>query len=173
MRDALIQAVVLNIFNRHAEDLLLCSVSMSVNALSSVMLTRGEQMIKNPTFYVFRMFKGHQGAVLVHSFVDDESFEFDGEKLPCVSCSASVKDGKMLITLVNCTLDSDYEIDCSVLFKDYTKCEGEILHGGIRERNTFDEPDLLKSRPYNDFTLKGGGLCVKLPHCSVVALNLS
>lgn len=174
MRDALIQATVLNIFNKRSADLLLCSLCMSVNALSSVILTKGEQIIKNASFCVFKMYKEHQDATLVHSFVDEEVIEFDGVKLPCVSHSASIKDGKLLITLANCTLDRDYRIECTTLFGNYMKCEAEILHSDdVRARNTFDEPELVTAQKYHDFELDDVNLRVTLPHCSVMALRLS
>jgi len=174
MRDALVQAAVLNIFNKHSDVLMLCNLGMTVNALSSLILTSGEKMIKNPPFYVFKMYKEHQDSTLIYSYVDNETIEFDGIKLPCVSYSVSIKDGKMLITLVNCMLDRDYNINCRILYENYTKCEAEILHSDdVRMRNTFDNPDIIKPEEYKNFTVDGENLQITLPRCSVMALRLS
>jgi alpha-N-arabinofuranosidase len=172
MRDALVQATVLNIFNRRSADLLMCSLSMSINALSSVILTKGKDMIKNPTFHVFRMYRGHHGADLVYSFLDNDFIDFEGERLPCISHSASIKDGKLHITLANCSLDNDYLVDCKTFFGDYTKCSAEILHDDLRARNTFDDPGRVTVQPYGDFSYKDGNLTLTLPRRSVLALNL-
>jgi alpha-N-arabinofuranosidase len=173
MRDALIQATVLNIFNQRSNALLLCSLSMSVNALSSIMLTEGEKMIKNPAFYVFRMYKGHQGAELLRSCAEDNYIDYEGKKLPQVSHSASIKDKTMLITLVNCSPDKGCEINCKIFAGEFRRCEAEILHSGLRDTNTFKEPFRVVPQPYREFKLNGGSLTVTLPKCSVTALRLS
>lgn len=172
MRDALIHATVLNIFNKQSANLLLCSLCMSVNGLSSIILAKGDRIVKNPTFYVFKMYQDHQDATLVHSYVDRECIDFNGIKLPCVSHSASVKNGKMLITLANSSLWDDYELDCKILFGNYTKCVGEILTGDLRGQNTFEKPAEIVSKHYGGFSLKDGNLRVTLLHGSIVALRL-
>jgi alpha-N-arabinofuranosidase len=118
------------------------------------------------------MYRDHQDATLVHSYVDSEYIDFNGTKLPCVSHSASVKNGRMLITLANCSLQDDYELDCKILFGNYAKCSGEILAGGLRGQNTFEKPGEIVSKPYGDFILKDSNLRVTLPHGSIVALSL-
>ena len=82
---------VLNIYNQRSKDLLLCSLCMSINALCSILETKGDQLVKTPVYYVFRMYQGHQDAVLVHSFVEEDTVSFQGQELPCVSCSVSKK----------------------------------------------------------------------------------
>ena len=70
MRDALVAGVTLNIFNRHCDRVKMACIAQMVNVLQSVILTEGPKMIKTPTYYVFHMYKHHQGAELVESFVE-------------------------------------------------------------------------------------------------------
>ena len=173
MRDALVAAAVLNIYNKRSKDLLLCSLCMSINALCSILETKGDQLIKTPVYYVFRMYQNHQDATLVHSFVEEDTVSFQGQELPCVSYSVSEKDGGLLVTLVNCCLDRDYALEAEVLHWDCRRCQGEILTGEIHARNTFEAPETVAPAKFTDFRLENGRLSLTLPKASVVSLILT
>ena len=57
MRDAIVSALTLNIFNKHSDRVRMANLAQTVNVLQSVILTDGEKMVKTPTYYVFKMFK--------------------------------------------------------------------------------------------------------------------
>ena len=57
MRDAVVAALTLNIFNKHADRVKMANIAQTVNVLQSVALTDGEDMVLTPTYYVFKMFK--------------------------------------------------------------------------------------------------------------------
>ena len=173
MRDALIAAAVLNIYNQRSKDLLLCSLCMSINALCSILETKGDQLVKTPVYYVFRMYQGHQDAVLVHSFVEEDTVSFQGQELPCVSCSVSKKGETLLATLVNCSLERDYALEIELPHWSCRQCEGEILTGEIHSRNTFDAPCAVLPQAFTDFQIEDGRLRLTLPRASVVSLTLA
>ena len=173
MRDALIAAAVLNIYNQRSKDLLLCSLCMSINALCSILETKGDQLVKTPVYYVFRMYQGHQDAVLVHSFVEEDTVSFQGQELPCVSCSVSKKGEALLATLVNCSLERDYALEIELPHWSCRQCEGEILTGEIHSRNTFDAPCAVLPQAFTDFQIEDGRLRLTLPRASVVSLTLA
>lgn len=173
MRDALVAAAVLNIYNQRSKDLLLCSLCMSINALCSILETKGDQLIKTPVYHVFHMYQNHQDATLVHSFVEEDVISFQGQELPCVSYSVSQKDGSLLVTLVNCCLDRDYALEAEILHWDCCRCQGEILTGEIHARNTFEAPDTVAPAAFTDFRLENGRLSLTLPKASVVSLILT
>lgn len=77
MRDALVAGINLNLFNRHCDRVKMANLAQMVNVLQAVLLTDGEQMVKKtPTYYVFQMYKSHQGASLVDSTLEtlEEAF---------------------------------------------------------------------------------------------------
>ena len=57
MRDAIVAGLTLNIFNKHADRLMMANIAQTVNVLQAVLLTDGEKMVKTPTYYVFKMYK--------------------------------------------------------------------------------------------------------------------
>jgi alpha-N-arabinofuranosidase len=174
MRDALVQAAVLNIFNQRSDVLLLGTLCMPINALSALLHTSGPRLLRTPAYYVHRMYKGHQGATLVESTLENETLETESAGLPAVSHSVSVKDDTLLITLANCSLDRDYLIDCDLLGRGYAILDAEILRADdVRERNHFDHPDNVIAHPFDGVRRRDdGALHVELPRCSVVALRL-
>jgi alpha-N-arabinofuranosidase len=43
----------------------MANIAQMINVLQAVILTKDDQMVLTPTYYVFRMYKGHQGATLI------------------------------------------------------------------------------------------------------------
>ena len=62
MRDALVAAVSLNIFNRHCDRVKMACIAQMVNVLQSVILTEDERMLLTPTYHVFHMYRGRDCA---------------------------------------------------------------------------------------------------------------
>lgn len=60
MRDAIVAAIELNVFNRHSDRVVMANLAQAVNVLQSIILTEGDKMIKTPTYHVFDLFKTHQ-----------------------------------------------------------------------------------------------------------------
>lgn len=46
MRDAIVAAIELNVFNRHSDRVVMANLAQAVNVLQSVILTEGGKMIK-------------------------------------------------------------------------------------------------------------------------------
>ena len=70
MRDALTAGVSLNIFNKHCDRIKMACIAQIVNVLQSVILTEGKKMLLTPTYHVFHMYKHHQDAELVESWLE-------------------------------------------------------------------------------------------------------
>ncbi len=62
LRDALVTALTLDIFNRHAEKLAMCNVAQLVNNINTLFLTRDDRLVATTVFHVFDIYKSHQGA---------------------------------------------------------------------------------------------------------------
>ena len=62
IRDALVAAVTLDIFNRHADIVKMANIAQMINVLQAMILTQGDQMITTPTFHVYEMYQLHQNA---------------------------------------------------------------------------------------------------------------
>ena len=177
MRDALVAGLTLNIFNKHSDRVKMACIAQLINVLQSVMLTEGDKMIKTPTYYVFHMYRHHQGAKLLDSvLLNNKEVGVEDKTLPKIFESVSVDaDDVITITLNNTSISESEDMEIAIT-KDcntYSVCEAKILTGAMNAHNTFDNPEVIKEEEFTAFEKVEGGLKVKLPACSVVTLRLN
>ena len=89
LRDALVAALNLNIFQRHADRVTMANIAQTVNVLQAMILTDKEKMVLTPTYHVFEMYKVHQGATFLPVELQSPDYAFGQEKIPMVSASAT------------------------------------------------------------------------------------
>ncbi len=65
LRDAVLAALNLNIFARHADRVRMANIAQMVNVLQAMILTDKEKMVLTPTYHVFRMYVPFQDATFV------------------------------------------------------------------------------------------------------------
>ena len=174
MRDAIVAAVNLNLFNKHCDRVKMANIAQMVNVLQSVILTEGEKMIKTPTYHVFNMYKYHQDAELLESSIDTEEIGLDKDNMvPNLNESVSMaEDGTINITVTNLSATESYPVETYILEKDVTEVSGEILVNTMKAYNTFDEPEMVKTERFDGITVDGNNLKFTIPPCSVVHVSL-
>ena len=168
MRDAIVAACNLNIFNNHSDKVVMANLAQAVNVLQSLILTEGEKMVKTPTYHVFDLFKTHQGGELCYSYADNCQA---GGKIPMISQSASVKDGVLTVTIANCSIDADAHICCDIAGEKYQNIECRILDNEVRDYNDFDNCDKVAPIEYSA-KMTEKGFEIDLPKCSVVVVTM-
>ena len=175
MRDALVAGINLNIFNKHCDRVKMANIAQLVNVLQSVILTDGEKMLLTPTYHVFNMYKYHQDAELLDSYVETEEVGLeDAYKVPNLSESVSLgKDGKIHITMNNLDLEKDYEIEGVFTETALQNVKGTILTGAMQGHNTFDEPNKIHTESFKDCKIQDNKLVFTIPKCSVLHLELT
>ncbi|MEG6572582.1 alpha-L-arabinofuranosidase C-terminal domain-containing protein [[Clostridium] cellulosi] len=173
MRDALVAALTLNIFNHHSDRITMANIAQTVNVLQAVILTNGEKMILTPTYHVFDMYKSHQDAMLVESSVQTNYIGVDEVKIPQISVSASVDDNNHLnITVANTSMDKTDSTECFIFDKEITAVSASILTGKMNAHNTFEQPDNVHIQKFDDITICDGKLKFEMPPCSVVKIEV-
>ncbi|MBR3524696.1 MAG: alpha-N-arabinofuranosidase [Lachnospiraceae bacterium] len=172
IRDALVAGLSLNIFNKHCRRVKMANIAQLVNVLQAVILTDGDKMIKTPTYHVFDMYKHHQEAELVRSYIENEEIGIEDEfKTPALQESVSFgKDGKLHITVCNLSVEKDYEIETVLTDAEARAVSGEIVGGEYHEHNTFDDPERVTKKAFDAFSVKGDRVCFTMPKSSVVHL---
>jgi len=143
MRDAAVSALTLNIFNKHCDKIMLATVAQLVNNLHCLFLSGGENCVCTPTYHIFDMYKGHQGAQSIDAIAECAKCE---NGLDALSVSASVKDGTLLVTAANLTADQDLTVKLEAFGGEMAK-EAKITilgNGDIRAYNDFEHPDRVK-----------------------------
>jgi len=170
MRDALIAGINLNIFNKHSDRVKMTNLAQIVNVLQSVILTEGEKMVLTPTYHVFNMYKNHQEATLVESYIDTEMIGVEEENLvPNLHESVSVdQQGRINITLNNLSISEPYDIEGIIVDRCVKFVQATILTNEMGAYNTFDNPEVVKPEEFNKFTITDKGFNFTIPPCSVL-----
>lgn len=172
MRDAMIAAATLNIFNSHSDRVIMANIAQTINVLQSVILTEGDKMVLTPTYHVFEFYKGHQDAVLLPSFAETETIETEKGEMPNISVSASQKeDGSILLTIANFSADKPYEGECRLEGMQISAAEGRVLTAAFDAYNDFESQPVTPAA-FNDVTVDGDLLRFTLPACSVAAITV-
>ena len=175
MRDALVAAASLHIFNSHADVVHMANIAQLVNVLQAVILTDGAKMLLTPTYHVFNMFKDHQDAELLESH---QLCGTAGEVVPLLSHSATQKeDGAVTLTVCNFSADKEAEVSLSLLGGHMSVRNAEILSGGTSSHNTFGSPQTVRPVDFTGFRIDehnktGTQMTLNLPACSVVKMTV-
>lgn len=175
MRDALVAGINLNIFNKHCDRVKMANIAQMVNVLQAVILTEGSKMILTPTYHVFNMYKHHQDAELLDSYIETETIGLEEEYMvPNLNESVSLgTDGKIHITLNNLSVQKGYDIEANLADTDIESVCGTILTGSMDEHNTFENPDAVHTTSFDGCRVEGNKLIFSIPACSVLHLEVT
>ena len=175
MRDALVASTTLDIFNKHAARVRMANIAQMVNVLQAMILTKGKQMVLTPTYYVFKMYKVHQGATNLPINIHSADYTFNGDSLKAISATASRDStGKIHLTISNIDPNKAQRVVIDWRGVDlHSVSNGEVLTAKkIDSYNSFDHPDDVKPEPFHDARLRNGKLTIEMPSKSIVALEL-
>ena len=174
LRDALIAASTLNIFNNHADRVKMANLAQTVNVLQALILTDKDKMLLTPTYHVFDLYKVHQDARSLSLQFSSPDYAYGGEKIPAVNASASRDSaGAVHISLVNIDPSKKIMIRTSLQGITFKTIQGQILTSAkFTDINTFDQPAKIKLAVFSGAKKEGNDLVVELPAQSVVVLEL-
>lgn len=169
MRDALVAALTLNIFNKHSNRIRMCNIAQTINVLQAVMLTDGADMLLTPTYYVFKMFKDHQQNTLLGSFITTRETGTDENKVPQLVESASIdENGVIYSTVANTSASEESEIKCRIAGREIESVSAEILTGKTDDFNSFENKNVVFTKDFGGFSLMKDGFNAVIPPCSVI-----
>ncbi len=174
LRDALVAGVTLNIFNQHCNRVKMANIAQTINVLQAMILTRGAEMIRTPTHYVFAMYRPHHDATLLPTELDAGDYRLGAEAIPAISASAS-RDAQGRIHITLCHLNPSLPATVAARLEGarVSRVRGQVLTApSITSHNTFEQPDAVRPAAFDGVHLAGDSLEIVLPPKSVVALEL-
>ena len=177
VRDGLVAALSLDIFNRHSDKVVMANIAQTINVLQAMIMTEGEKMVLTPTFHVYDLYSDHQGGESVRTLFVTPEIETPKGKLPQVSGSASIKGSTLTLTLVNTNATEVAETSVRLLggvLKQVVSTTGlSFPDGDIQAHNTFDNPEVVTVAS-QDLVASSDqfGLVITLPAASVTKLTL-
>lgn len=172
MRDALVAAINLNIFNKHCDRVKMANIAQLVNVLQSVILTEGDKMLLTPTYHVFDMYQCHQDNELLDSYMETDAIGTEEEhRVPNLHESVSVdENGVIHITVANLSVRDAYEVESILAEHNVKNVQAQMLTGKMQAHNTFEKPDEVHTEEYEEYTVAGDHIRMVIPPCSVLHL---
>lgn len=175
LRDALLAGLSFHIFHEHNDRVKMANIAQLVNVLQAMILTDDEKMILTPTYWVFEMYKVHQDATRLPVRLVSPDYEFDGQKMPALSVSASRdKQGVVHVSIVNAHATATVNLTCELKGVSASQASGRILTAATLDaHNTFDDPTAVKPAGFIGARIAGNQLSAEIPAHSVVMLTLA
>jgi alpha-N-arabinofuranosidase len=121
------------------------------------------------------MYRHHQGATLLHSYITEQETEGPKEdEIPLLSASASKAEGVITLTMSNLSLKDDKEAEVDLLHYEAKEVlEAKIVHAeDVRAFNDFRTEEKVTEKEFTGYSQEGGSLKVKLPAHSVILLRI-
>lgn len=172
-RDAILAALNLNIFARHADRVRMTNIAQMINVLQAMIMTDKEKMVLTPTYYVFKMYVPFQDADFVPVSFNAGTYTHGDINLPRVDAiAARDKTGKLWLEVTNVNPSEAVEIEVSLAGRMVKSAAGETLTAPkVDSVNSFEAPNTVVPKPISA-KLEGGKLSLKLEPKSVTVISV-
>lgn len=177
LRDALVAALSLDTFNRHADKVEMANIAQLVNNLHSLFLADGDQFVTTPTYHVYTMYRPHQDArsVRIDLQAPEVTFRAGGRPESIVRLAGSASrapNGRATITLAHLHASEPAEILIRLRGGSARQVVHTVLtHRELNAHNTFEHPDVVTPRA-SALEARGAELRCTLPPASVNCLEV-
>jgi len=173
LRDAILAALNLNIFARHADRVRMANIAQMINVLQAMIMTDKEKIILTPTYYVFKMYVPFQDATFVPVNFDAGSYTHGNMTLPRVDAiAAKDANGKLWVEITNLDPNQAVEIEANLAGVTAKSAAGETLTAPkVDSVNTFASPNTVVPKPVSA-KIQSGKLALKLEPKSVTVVSV-
>jgi alpha-N-arabinofuranosidase len=175
LEDALVVSGFLHSFVRHADVLKIANLAQIVNVIAPI-LTRGDEMLVQSIYYPFEMFSKRRDGVSLRPAVEGPTYEGrTNGTVHFVDTSAILNGGRLSLFLTNRSLDEQAQVRVRLLDAALATVESaELLTGpGPQAANSFEQPSIIRTVPFDDILLKDGEALLRLPPLSVAAVTFN
>jgi alpha-N-arabinofuranosidase len=161
--------LTLDTFNRHADKVGMAAVAQLVNCLQSLFFAHEDKFCVTPTYHVFDMYRAHQGAQSVRTLVSAPAI-YKG--LAGLSCSASLRDKVLTMTVTNPSLDQVREVEIGLRGAGAASAKAVTLAAAdAHAHNSFEAPHAVE--PRDEQVQAGARFTRRFPPASVTKLEIS
>ncbi len=177
MRDAMVAALSLDIFNRHAEKVGMANIAQLVNCLHSLFLAHEDRFCLTPTYHVFDLYAAHQGGQAVRAMFSSPVASYTRNGQPAsfdsVNGSASLKGKQLTLTLTNASMEQARDTEVSIRGAKVESAKAVVLAAAdVHAHNTFTTPDAVKPA-MGTVSTRGGAIQCRLAPGAVTRLDIS
>jgi alpha-N-arabinofuranosidase len=174
LEDALVAAGFLQSFIRHADSVKIATIAQIVNVIAPI-LTRGDEMLIQSIFYPFEMIsKRRHGSALQTTVVGPSYATKSYGDVTTIDASAILGRDRLHIFATNRSLTDEAEVVVDLSDGSVESVVGaELLTGtGPKAANSFEDPDQVTSKAYDEVEIRDGNAVVRLPALSFCAMTL-
>jgi alpha-N-arabinofuranosidase len=176
LRDAVAAALTLDIFNKHADKLLLALFTGLINQEGGLFQAEGARFVATPIYYVFQLYAAHQGGRSLRTAFDTPAIRDQkgaGASLRMLSGSASIRDHQLTLSVVNSHVSEPAEAEIVIRGGDVISgTVATLTHVDIHAQNTFDVPERVRPAT-SKLPASGSTLKHVFPAASVTSLTLN
>jgi alpha-N-arabinofuranosidase len=174
LRDAVLAAVNLNIFMRHADRVHMTNIAQMTNVLQAMVLTDGPKMVLTPTYYVYRLYVPFHDATLWPVSFDAGIYRHGNVSMARIDAVAA-RDaaGKIWLAVTNIDPDQPARITLHIEGVKAGSAAGQVLTAPrVDAVNTFAAPNAVVPKPISA-AVEQGAITLDLPAKSVTVLGFS
>jgi alpha-N-arabinofuranosidase len=173
LRDAILAALNLNIFARHADRVRMANIAQMINVLQAMILTEKEKMVLTPTYYVYKMYVPFQDATFVPVTFNAGAYTHGDITLPRVDAiAAKDRAGNLWVEITNVDPNQQVEIEVSLIGVTPKSAAGETLTAPkVDSVNSFEASNTVVPKPISA-KVQGGKLALKLEPKSVTVISV-
>jgi alpha-N-arabinofuranosidase len=173
LEDALVVALQMNAFIRHADTVKMANIAQIVNVIAPL-VTRPDGLLRQSIFYPFAAISQAAGDVALDAYWEGETFEGGGHAgLRVLDVAATcADDSAVMVSIVNRALQG---VAATVALQQGEFAgagEATVINGSdVHAYNTFEEPDRVTART-SKLSASGSTLTLELEPHSVTVLRL-
>jgi alpha-N-arabinofuranosidase len=155
----------------------MANIAQTVNVLQAMILTDGAQMLLTPTYHVFEMYKVHQDATLLPTYLKSDEYRLGGAAIPAISASASRGvDGVINVSLCHTAPGQSATVEVDLRgTRPYTLRGRVLAPESMNAHNTFENRNSVRPRVLtsDELRLDEGKLFVTLPLANVAVIQIT
>jgi alpha-L-arabinofuranosidase len=179
LRDGVTAALTLDTFNKQCSRLCLANFTGLINQEGGLLQAEGDRFCVTPAYHVFSMYRDHQGGNLVRTEFNvpmlrkGQDSSSESEVLKALSGSASVKAGKLTLTVVNPHISEPHESTIRVRGNEIDSASATVLTNvDVHAQNTFADPEQVLPKKV-DFTYGKSSFRFTFPAASVTVFTMA
>jgi alpha-N-arabinofuranosidase len=175
LEDALVTAIQLNSFIRHADTVKMANIAQIVNVIAPI-LTKGEEMLLQTIFHPFELYSRTCGGVALDVHWSGETFstpEHAAVRFLDVTATLDPDGKRLALNVVNRSHDREMETDiCLTGARFRGPARASVINGPhVKAANTFEQPELVGVRESSIEAQASSATVAFEPH-SVTVLEL-
>jgi alpha-L-arabinofuranosidase len=177
LEDALVVAQWMNVFLRRCDVLKIACLAQVVNTISPL-TTRGDQLLKQTTYYPFVMVSKHAAGMALQPLVnapEHETAMYGPMPLLDVAASYDEEQGRGAIFLVNRSQSETVTTEIAWRGAAPTRASGitQIAGTDLKAVNSFEQPNTIVPQQLDDMAVDNGKLTLRLPPLSFTVVPVS